>query len=129
MKVLRFGKKHVFLIICTLVILYITISILWLNNTSNQQFNDLRRTVLLNNISIQSDDVDFQERMCRVPATDPVIFVGGFARSGTTIMRVMIDGHPEINCGPENMHFAHTVAQIGMLLSNQVSCDAIAKLG
>lgn len=24
-------------------------------------------------------------------------------RSGTTLMRVMLDAHPDINCGPENL--------------------------
>ena len=31
----------------------------------------------------------------------PFIFVGGFPRSGTTLMRVMMDAHPDIRCGQE----------------------------
>lgn len=31
----------------------------------------------------------------------PVVFVGGFPRSGTTLMRVMLDAHPDIRCGEE----------------------------
>ncbi|MEM1402049.1 MAG: sulfotransferase [Pseudomonadota bacterium] len=31
----------------------------------------------------------------------PPIFIGGSGRSGTTLLRVMLDSHPEIYCGPE----------------------------
>ena len=29
------------------------------------------------------------------------IFIGGAGRSGTTLLRVILDSHPEICCGPE----------------------------
>ncbi|KAL3856526.1 hypothetical protein ACJMK2_011272 [Sinanodonta woodiana] len=31
----------------------------------------------------------------------PIIFIGGMPRSGTTLMRAMLDAHPEIRCGEE----------------------------
>lgn len=31
----------------------------------------------------------------------PVIFIGGYARSGTTLMRAILDVHPMVSCGPE----------------------------
>lgn len=31
----------------------------------------------------------------------PIVFVGGFYRSGTTLMRAILDVHPHLYCGPE----------------------------
>lgn len=31
----------------------------------------------------------------------PVIFIGGMPRSGTTLLRVLLDAHPDIRCGEE----------------------------
>ena len=34
-----------------------------------------------------------------------IIVIGGCGRSGTTLLRVMLDSHPEIACGPESLLF------------------------
>lgn len=39
---------------------------------------------------------------------DPV-FIGGCERSGTTLLRVMLDTHPNIHCGPEAKIIAKTI--------------------
>lgn len=31
----------------------------------------------------------------------PLVFIGGMPRSGTTLLRVLLDAHPEIRCGEE----------------------------
>jgi protein-tyrosine sulfotransferase len=31
----------------------------------------------------------------------PLVFIGGVPRSGTTLMRAMLDSHPEVRCGQE----------------------------
>lgn len=36
-----------------------------------------------------------------LPEDTPIIFIGGFPRSGTTLMRVMLDAHNAVRCGEE----------------------------
>ncbi|XP_012946345.1 protein-tyrosine sulfotransferase 1 [Aplysia californica] len=45
----------------------------------------------------------YDDRHRAIPYGDdmPIIFVGGMPRSGTTLMRAMLDAHPEIRCGEE----------------------------
>jgi protein-tyrosine sulfotransferase len=31
----------------------------------------------------------------------PIIWIGGMPRSGTTLMRAMLDAHPSVRCGEE----------------------------
>jgi hypothetical protein len=31
----------------------------------------------------------------------PIIFIGGMPRSGTTLMRAILDSHPSVRCGEE----------------------------
>ena len=34
-------------------------------------------------------------------ASSPILFIGGVPKSGTTLMRVLLDIHPKLRCGPE----------------------------
>ncbi|MFP4521878.1 MAG: sulfotransferase family protein [Fibrobacterota bacterium] len=52
--------------------------------------------------------------------TYPPLFIGGAGRSGTTLLRVMIDSHPEIACGPEIKIFGQTASLWKMAVNSQV---------
>ena len=60
--------------------------------------------------------LDIYDRVCDIffnkswydgshTSDDNPIIIGGCARSGTTLMRVMLDSHPNIYCGPESLLF------------------------
>ncbi|XP_033112184.1 protein-tyrosine sulfotransferase 1-like [Anneissia japonica] len=44
---------------------------------------------------------DDENRVYEYHKDMPLIFIGGMPRSGTTLMRAMLDAHPEIRCGEE----------------------------
>ena len=50
-------------------------------------------------------------------ANNGPIFIGGAGRSGTTLMRVMLDAHPRICCGPE-WKMMPTIAELFQTFTN-----------
>ena len=42
-----------------------------------------------------------KERKSKNGDINPIVFIGGSPRSGTTLMRVILDAHPLIRCGDE----------------------------
>jgi protein-tyrosine sulfotransferase len=49
----------------------------------------------------------------------PLIFIGGVPRSGTTLMRAMLDAHPEVRCGQET----RVIPRILNFLANWLSSE------
>ena len=66
---------------------------LWCNNPSD--FNP----VMINENSLHY--VSDGHHSYSYSQSMPLIFIGGMPRSGTTLMRAMIDAHPEVRCGEE----------------------------
>ncbi len=50
----------------------------------------------------------------------PVIFVGGVPRSGTTLMRAMLDAHPSIRCGTET----HLIPKVIFFRNDMINSKA-----
>lgn len=51
----------------------------------------------------------------------PFIFVGGFPRSGTTLMRAMLDAHPDVRCGQETRVIPKILLNIPKILNLSVN--------
>ena len=51
------------------------------------------------NISNFGESLNSKSDIFSYNRNTPLIFVGGVPRSGTTLMRVMLDAHPEVRCG------------------------------
>jgi len=45
--------------------------------------------------------MDAGQQLYRYDRMEPMIFIGGMPRSGTTLARVLLDAHPDIRCGEE----------------------------
>ncbi|XP_068158841.1 protein-tyrosine sulfotransferase isoform X3 [Drosophila tropicalis] len=63
----------------------------------------------MNNIDSSSNEIkskrkyvtDDNQRQYSYNREMPLIFIGGVPRSGTTLMRAMLDAHPDVRCGQE----------------------------
>ncbi|HEY9202187.1 MAG TPA: sulfotransferase [Gammaproteobacteria bacterium] len=54
------------------------------------------------------------------------IFIGGFMRSGTTLLRYLLDSHPNISCGPETVRFIPELRQyIDNVLCSEVFVETL----
>nr|CAD7392314.1 unnamed protein product [Timema cristinae] len=52
-------------------------------------------------LSKQKYTVGYNQKVYSYDRYMPLIFIGGVPRSGTTLMRAMLDAHPEVRCGQE----------------------------
>lgn len=58
-------------------------------------------------------NVKTQQELLRNQYLMNLTFVGGSLRSGTTLMRTMLDAHPDIRCGPETLVLPEILKAVG----------------
>ena len=59
----------------------------------------------------------------------PLIFIGGVPRSGTTLMRVMLDSHPDVKCGEETRIIPRIVSMRDMWKKNKLENERLINAG
>jgi hypothetical protein len=70
-------------------------------------FSSSKKNILIelqHDISYGSKSIDIEELQRRdynSSSLKPIIFIGGMPRSGTTLMRAILDSHPLVRCGEE----------------------------
>ncbi|KAL3856520.1 hypothetical protein ACJMK2_011266 [Sinanodonta woodiana] len=59
----------------------------------------------------------------------PIIFIGGMPRSGTTLMRAMLDAHPNIRCGEETRVIPSLLSMREKLQKDQINKERLQEAG
>ena len=109
--------------------------ILWLINTNvlNKEENSRVEYVRMR------DDIDLGNPMVPLAANDayrysynnqlPLIFIGGVPRSGTTLMRAMVDAHPLIRCGEETRVLPRVIFMRNQWMTNPKEAERLKSAG
>jgi len=59
----------------------------------------------------------------------PLIFIGGVPRSGTTLMRAMLDAHPDVRCGEETRVIPRILSMRGQWEKSQKEAKRLEEAG
>ena len=110
MRVLNYArvlfKKKCILIYIIFILLSTIVYLLHFNkaldNTKLKRFGkEYFKSLLNSNSDDGSDKVKVVYDCLEKARNSEIIFVGGSGRSGTTLMRAILDAHPDMGCGPE----------------------------
>uniref|UniRef100_A0A8B9CYG0 Protein-tyrosine sulfotransferase n=1 Tax=Anser brachyrhynchus TaxID=132585 RepID=A0A8B9CYG0_9AVES len=97
---MRVTMRRVLLAVGSVVALMVTLhlgqQVLECQQVLNKRRHRLMRPENEELIMMDSNHVEY-----RYSKEMPLIFIGGVPRSGTTLMRAMLDAHPEVRCGEE----------------------------
>lgn len=100
----RWNRWYVFCVVAVLLcILFVSYNNVDQSSSSPKHFHFNERQ--LNNAnhynSNNHEKIDSPEDLVYYKKETPLIWIGGVPRSGTTLMRAMIDAHPDVRCGEE----------------------------
>ena len=88
----RANKKFVLFAACIIGLVYLAFY---------GGFERLDRCDNVPTISLKPSVVNKDGALYEYDRQSPIVFIGGIPRSGTTLMRAMLDAHPEVRCGEE----------------------------
>jgi hypothetical protein len=93
---IRSPSLCLFSFISTIVTVFLVGFHLGINHSTSNSFSGQNQ--------LWSSDNQIDDQMIinnRSSRTCPIIFIGGMPRSGTTLMRAILDSHPRVRCGEE----------------------------
>ncbi|XP_074462950.1 protein-tyrosine sulfotransferase 2 isoform X1 [Larus michahellis] len=97
---MRVTMRRVLLVVGSVVALMVTLhlgqQVLECQQVLSERRHRLMRPENEELVMMDSNHVEY-----RYSKEMPLIFIGGVPRSGTTLMRAMLDAHPEVRCGEE----------------------------
>ena len=93
----RSNKRAVLLAATAFSVLYLLYSLMGGGGSGGGIFSCGSTRQLSRKTAMVSEDGQLYE----YDRQSPIIFIGGVPRSGTTLMRAMLDAHPEVRCGEE----------------------------
>ena len=70
-----------------------------LNSSDSKNYANNSQTKIIS--SRKTVHVSPDGKLYEYDRNSPIVFIGGVPRSGTTLMRAMLDAHPEVRCGEE----------------------------
>lgn len=78
---------------------------------------------------MQTYVLDENQRKYPYSRDSPLVFIGGFPRSGTTLLRVLVDAHPDIRCGEETRVIPRLLGQKSQWMKSHMEARRLKEAG
>ena len=122
-KKMKLGKKRNILLYAVFL-LTSTIAYLSYKHAANQIRSQIKQNTSLTELPDKLTEI-----LANKMRKSPLIFIGGYARSGTTLMRAILDVHPSVSCGPETKIIPAVLKYIKDFKSRQSEMKAFKEAG